>query len=94
MVSPEMADASSCSGCDTHGCLNVEYILTRHGRLLFASEPFDATLGEIGFDTHQPVKLKPNAAFAGVSPDELMERRKTILEDYFNVASMANLSRV
>ena len=58
-----------------------------------SNEPFNPTVGELGFDAVPPVKLDKDAPLNPVSADELLKMHPQ-LEHYLNVASMANLSHV
>lgn len=62
-----------------------------------STDPFDPTIGTLSYDTQPPSRLRPETESAGVSggssADDLL-RDNHSLEDYLNVASLANLAHV
>ncbi|KAL3477238.1 hypothetical protein BJX99DRAFT_226586 [Aspergillus californicus] len=58
-----------------------------------SSNPLDPTEGDLSLLTASPLKLDPNVQGEPANPAELVKDNK-ILEDYLNVASMANLAHV
>ncbi|KAL4917668.1 hypothetical protein BDW62DRAFT_80463 [Aspergillus aurantiobrunneus] len=58
-----------------------------------SSNPLDPTEGDLSLLTDAPVKLARDVQGEPANPDDLIKDNKT-LEDYLNVASMANLAHV
>jgi potassium/sodium efflux P-type ATPase len=59
-----------------------------------SNEPFNPTDGDLGFITQPPVELDADAEIAALPSAELLEQGQNVLEEYLNVASMANLAHV